>query len=744
MPIPNYESVGIQTQSISDLSGGMVTAWNYRLYSKNQVNKIVNSNLAIDGAISTRNGRSKLNDSPVVAVNNTVRHLAIIGQSGSSDLILGAVYDKIYDFSSGTPALVRSGLNSSAKWSTTNFNQFQFWVNGFDRPFMTQGTAATTYFVGIVAPLSMAGITAIPAAGGVNSTAGAHRLTFRYRSTITQARSNPPIIANAIQFNTVTLIAGQRYQVTIGAAAVSSDPQVDLIDVFVQEAAANLDAPYYYLGTTNNVNGSILLADVADDELIVKESLDVDDNPAPSSLRVIEEWRDRLVAISDDYHVRFSKLRIDANGIVNLPTSWPAVNELVVGNGDGDPLVTIIKFNDYVFAFKRRSVWILQGEFGVPGFGFKRLKTNLTNVGLLNQYAIAQAGDKCYFVSDDLKFHAFGYTDFSTTELRLIDPPLSDPIANVLTEFASAFRDGVRVVNFTFAQFSQVWIAFNNGTGISDSYNFNILVFDYYANSGRGAWHLHMGHEVASAVLARDVNRNYFVYTGDYAGIVWKHDLSYGDGAAINGTSSGLNSPTTLNDVTKNFVQTPSLIGCFVKIIAGTGAGQIRRINAVPSPTQISVSPAWGVTPNNTSQYTIGGFLWEVWSRFDWCDEQTPPDFDKLGWYLDFDIEAAGIAISDGAGGFQYTLDVSIYKERSFTSAAVYQRTFKSSGAIWDFALWDFAFWDDNPKTFITCGMNIYFKQIWHKIGSELAGQAFRLNGWTYTFQNVNQLRVLP
>lgn len=742
MPTPNYESVALQTQSISDLSGGMVTAWNYRLYSKNQVNRIFNSNLAIDGNIVTRNGRNKLNDVPVVAPNNAIRYLAGIGQIGTADLILASVYDSVYDLSTGVPVLIRAGLSTSANWSTVSFENYQFWVNGVDRPFMTQGTIATTYFVGIIAPTSMAGVTGAAVAGGVVSDLGLHRVTFRYRSSITQARSNPPIVTNQIQFITINIVAATQYQVTIGAAAVSPDPQVNLIDVFVQESGANIDAPYYYLGTTTNIAGSILTVDVSDDELIVKERVDVDDNPAPTNLRVIEEWRGRLIAISDNYHVRFSKLRVDANATVNLPTSWPAANELAVGFGDGDPLVSIVKFNDYIFAFKRRSVWILSGEFGVAGFGFKRLKTNLTNVGLLNQYAIAQAGDQCFFVSDDLKFHAFGYTDFSTTELRLVAPPLSDPVADVFNEFASAFREDVRVVNFTFAQFNQIWIAFNNGTGITDSFNFNIFVFDYYANQGKGAWHLHTGHEVASAVLARDFNRNYFIYTGDYAGIVWKHDLSIGDGATINGTSTGLNTPTTLNDTTKNFIQVPSLVGCFAQIIAGTGIGQLRRISSVPSATQIAVSNPWGIVPDNTSQYTIGGFLWQVWSRYDWCDDSTPPDFDKYGWYLDFDVEAVGLALPDGMGGYQFILDVQVFKERTYNVQSIYQKTFQAFGPIWGVGIWGTDIWGNNSKAFITCGLDIYFKQIWHKVGTQLAGQSFKLNGWTYTFQNLNQLRL--
>jgi len=91
--------------------------------------------------------------------------------------------------------------------------------------------------------------------------------------------------------------------------------------------------------------------------------LDVDDDPAPNSLRAVCSWRGRILAVKSDYHVGYSKQRVDANGIVDLPTSIPDDNEVTVGFGDGDPLVTVVNFNDYILAFKRRSVWVLLGDF---------------------------------------------------------------------------------------------------------------------------------------------------------------------------------------------------------------------------------------------------------------------------------------------------------------------------------------------------------------------------------------------
>ncbi len=48
------------------------------------------------------------------------------------------------------------------------------------------------------------------------------------------------------------------------------------------------------------------------------------------------------------------------------------------------------------------------------------------------------------------------------------------------------------------------------------------------------------------------------------------------------------------------------LDGAYVEIIAGTGAGQVRRIVSNTS-TKLRLDRAWDVTPDTTSQYQIGG-----------------------------------------------------------------------------------------------------------------------------------------
>lgn len=71
----------------------------------------------------------------------------------------------------------------------------------------------------------------------------------------------------------------------------------------------------------------------------------------------------------------------------------------------------------------------------------------------------------------------------------------------------------------------------------------------------------------------------------------------------VTSTSSGSNTTTTLNDTTRSWL-TNNFNSYQVRIIAGTGKGQIRNIVSNTS-NQLTVQTAWTTTPNATSQYVI-------------------------------------------------------------------------------------------------------------------------------------------
>lgn len=76
-------------------------------------------------------------------------------------------------------------------------------------------------------------------------------------------------------------------------------------------------------------------------------------------------------------------------------------------------------------------------------------------------------------------------------------------------------------------------------------------------------------------------------------------------GVIESGTSSGTNTSTTLNDTAKAW--TASMwINSQIRITAGTGKGQVRKVSANTT-NGLTVSAAWTVTPDATSVYAIEG-----------------------------------------------------------------------------------------------------------------------------------------
>lgn len=107
------------------------------------------------------------------------------------------------------------------------------------------------------------------------------------------------------------------------------------------------------------------------------------------------------------------------------------------------------------------------------------------------------------------------------------------------------------------------------------------------------------------------VSRTFFPFFLDEAMyVVDKKDTGSNSQLYINGdrgltTSSG---STTLTDTARSWTS-DRWVGAFVKIVKGTGVGQVRTISA-NSATQLTVSVAWYVNPSTDSEYIIYGTEW--------------------------------------------------------------------------------------------------------------------------------------
>lgn len=125
-----------------------------------------------------------------------------------------------------------------------------------------------------------------------------------------------------------------------------------------------------------------------------------------------------------------------------------------------------------------------------------------------------------------------------------------------------------------------------------------------------------------------------------------------------------------------------SPVGVRVKIVGGLGQGEIRTITA-NTPTQITVTPNWGIIPNTTSRYSIG-FIEKQWDS-KWINYEDPDRWKRLIF------EHINTSRENNAASF---LLISTYFD--FSTGSSFQDNLSLAGldSLWDVAFWDIAFWD--------------------------------------------------
>lgn len=87
----------------------------------------------------------------------------------------------------------------------------------------------------------------------------------------------------------------------------------------------------------------------------------------------------------------------------------------------------------------------------------------------------------------------------------------------------------------------------------------------------------------------------------------WYRSYGYLDGTAGSGTVRGTVTSATANTLVDSTAIFPTDIDDVpIAIVAGTGAGQVRKIASRDSATQVTVTPSWTTVPDTTSVYQIG------------------------------------------------------------------------------------------------------------------------------------------
>jgi hypothetical protein len=191
------------------------------------------------------------------------------------------------------------------------------------------------------------------------------------------------------------------------------------------------------------------------------------------------------------------------------PESWPALNYIDVGRGDGDATTGFGSILDMLVVTKERSVWVLQGD-GSASFVLRKTEDG---VGAATQHSFASAKQSLAFLGRG------GVRFFDTLRTALASEKI-DPTIQGLNQRQLAKAAGIHFDN-------KYMLAVPNGTS---STNNLVLVFDTF----RAAWTIYDGIAAGVWCLWRRAGRDVLIFGSATTGQIYEMDIGFDDdGAAI-------------------------------------------------------------------------------------------------------------------------------------------------------------------------------------------------------------------
>jgi hypothetical protein len=287
-----------------------------------------------------------------------------------------------------------------------------------------------------------------------------------------------------------------------------------------------------------------------------------------------------------------------------LPDAWPITNAVALPEDDDDVTGLMVR-GQFLYVLQRRHVYYLAYEEDPGRDGFVFL---VAHRGCLNARCWARADGDVYLLDEAgiWKFDGEGSEAASTPIQDLFLPDGEGPLrvdwaADQRTWHAAAdpLRDTIR------------WfVAFVGDGGVPR----HAIGLDY--RSGRWWVEAYPAAMTASAAATVPTGGSCPPLAGarrSLAGTVARRVVCLGEGTydGISGAGTTAGSATaadaiSLTDATASF---DDLEGAPIAIVAGTGAGQLRRV-AGNSATRIEVVRPWDTIPDATSAYRVGGIPW--------------------------------------------------------------------------------------------------------------------------------------
>lgn len=296
---------------------------------------------------------------------------------------------------------------------------------------------------------------------------------------------------------------------------------------------------------------------------------------------------------------------IDTFG-TSYPESWPFTYWIPINQDDGDEGTGLGVAHDQIILFKKRSMGMLSGSSSAD-FVFTTISTE---EGAISGYTIDNndKGDLIFLSEKGLCI---------TNGVQIVNLTRGN-IANIFTGEGSPPWE-VNKVRLPYAvgcydpttNRYRLWLS-SSGSSTNNKYleyDFNkIEGIEIGWTEGDGI----VGHACGIIEDADGISKLAFGCDGGAGetskGFVYYYDEdATNDGAGTISTKRGTATSATVNSITDSTATfTDAIIGCNVKILTGTGEGQIRRIYTKDSTTKFTVEENWDTNPDTTSLYAIG------------------------------------------------------------------------------------------------------------------------------------------
>lgn len=375
---------------------------------------------------------------------------------------------------------------------------------------------------------------------------------------------------------------------------------------------------------------------------------------------------------------RPTRFRWSDVGTINTYTQ---ANFVDIASLSGDEIVGFAELYGELYIFMRKSIWKATLVGGNDTFIFTKL---IEGVGVIARDSIRvvtlpQNRMAVIFLNENKKVYLFNGVSLEDIG-QLIQPTLDSLNAARLQYAVSAFDD------------KDYFLSVSSG-GIST----NDLTLDLQTEIGE--WTRHNQIDANAFARVKESTSLIKTYAGNYnAFVYWMDDPDKVND--VSGATGIIDSTGIVNTTTQTGAQilidsgltTGIYTGAIIRITSGTGAGQ-EAVVLTSSSTGVVVTSALSVTPDSTSNYSIGDI--DAFYTTKWYDFGDAARFKTFRTLMFWAKESTDNEV-----------DVSYSEDFGAQIGSETKSLSPSSSSIWDTALWDVATWGTTGDKLYTSPMS--------------------------------------